>query len=55
VPGDPFNFSLDTRSEIEEIALLAKLIAAASATDQPLSTFQIDELLGVVPESREGG
>ena len=55
MPGEPLDFNLDSESQIEEIALLVKLMAAAAATDQPLSNQQIDELLGVLPESREGG
>jgi hypothetical protein len=54
VPGDPWDFTLNPGSEIEEIALLVKLMAAAAATDQSLSTPQVDELLGVVPDSRDG-
>jgi hypothetical protein len=53
VPGDPFDLNLDPGSQIEEIALLAKLMAAAAATDHPLSSPQIDAVLGVIPESRE--
>jgi hypothetical protein len=51
---DPFDVHLEDDELLDEVELTANLIVAANQSDVPMSLSEIDEILGVVPEPREG-
>ncbi|MGL5809521.1 MAG: hypothetical protein ACRCYQ_06230 [Nocardioides sp.] len=46
---DQFDVSLEDADLLGEVELTTNLIIAASETDRPLTTAEIDVLLGVLP------
>lgn len=48
---DQFDVTLEDSDLLGEVELTTNLIIAASESDEPLSTEEIDEILGVEPES----
>ena len=50
---DQFDVSLEDSDLLGEVELTTNLIIAASESDDRLSEDQIDQILGVVPESRQ--
>lgn len=47
---DQFDVSLEDAELLREVELTTNLIIAASESDEPLSSDEIDEILGVEPE-----
>lgn len=48
MPPEPLDQRLRDDAALDEIELTGRLIIAASESDEPLSTAQVDELLGLV-------
>jgi hypothetical protein len=48
---DQFDVTLEDSDLLGEVELTTNLIIAASESDEPLSTEEIDQILGVEPES----
>jgi hypothetical protein len=48
---DQFDVSLEDSDLLGEVELTTNLIIAASETDEHLTDAEIDEILGVVPQS----
>jgi len=48
---DQFDVTLEDSDLLGEVELTTNLIIAASESDEPLSTDEIDQILGVEPES----
>ena len=51
---DQFDVTLEDSDLLGEVELTTNLIIAASESDDHLSAAEIDEILGVVPEPRQG-
>ena len=51
---DQFDVTLEDSDLLGEVELTTNLIIAATESDDHLSLGQIDEILGVVPEPRQG-
>jgi len=51
---DPFDVRLQDDELLDEVELTANLIVAANQSDAALSVSEIDEILGVLPQPREG-
>jgi hypothetical protein len=51
---DQFDVSLEDAELLREVELTTNLIIAASESEKPLSTEEIDEILGVIPSARQG-
>lgn len=51
---DQFDVTLEDSDLLGEVELTTSLIIAASEADAPLSTAEIDRILGVVPHQRRG-
>jgi hypothetical protein len=47
VSGDPFDVELEDADLLAEVELTASLIAAANQSTGPLSTAEIDHVLGL--------
>ncbi len=47
---DQFDVTLEDQDLLREVELTTNLIIAASETDEHLSSEEIDQILGVVPE-----
>lgn len=54
MPGDQFDVNLEDGDLLEEVELVTNLMVAATSSDERLTTIEIDELLGVIPEPRKG-
>jgi hypothetical protein len=54
VPDDQFDFDLDDADLLEEVELVSDLMVAATEVDRPMTSEQIDKVLGIVPEPRAG-
>ena len=52
---DQFDVTLEDADLLGEVELTTSLIIAASESDDHLSADQIDEILGVDPETRQAG
>ena len=50
VVADPFDVALEDSDLLVEVELTTNLIIAATASDGPLPSDEIDKILGVVPE-----
>jgi len=48
--ADPFDVALEDSDLLVEVELTTNLIIAATASDGPLPSDEIDRILGVVPE-----
>jgi hypothetical protein len=48
---DQFDVSLEDAELLREVELTTNLIIAASESEEPLSSDEIDEILGVEPDS----
>ena len=48
--ADPFDVALEDSDLLVEVELTTNLIIAATASDGPLPTAEIDKILGVVPD-----
>ncbi len=48
--ADPFDVALEDVDLLVEVELTTNLIIAASASDGPLGSDEIDRILGVVPQ-----
>jgi hypothetical protein len=48
---DQFDVSLEDAELLREVELTTNLIIAASESDEPLSSDEIDEILGVEPDA----
>jgi hypothetical protein len=48
---DQFDVTLEDSDLLGEVELTTNLIIAASESDEPLSTDEIDQILGVEPDS----
>jgi len=48
---DQFDVTLEDSDLLGEVELTTNLIIAASESDEPLSTDEIDQILGVEPKS----
>ncbi len=51
---DQFDVTLEDGDLLREVELTTNLIIAASEAEEPLSTEEIDRILGVVPHPRVG-
>jgi hypothetical protein len=51
---DQFDVTLEDADLLGEVELTTNLIIAASEADAHLSEHEIDDILGVVPQPREG-
>ena len=51
---DPFDVRLQDDELLDEVELTANLIVAANQSEAALSVSEIDEILGVLPQPREG-
>ncbi len=51
---DPFDVRLEDDELLDEVELTANLIVAANQSEQPLSPSEIDRVLGVLPQPRQG-
>jgi hypothetical protein len=51
---DQFDVTLEDADLLGEVELTTNLIIAASEADDHLSEGEIDDILGVVPQPREG-
>ncbi|MCW2806385.1 MAG: hypothetical protein JWQ93_340 [Marmoricola sp.] len=51
---DPFDVRLEDSELLDEVELTANLIVAANQSEAPLSITEIDQILGVVPQPRDG-
>jgi len=51
---DQFDVTLEDSDLLGEVELTTNLIIAASESDDHLSATEIDQILGVVPEPRQG-
>lgn len=51
---DQFDVTLEDSDLLREVELTTNLIIAASEADEPLTTEEIDRILGVVPSQRSG-
>ncbi len=51
---DPFDVRLEDSELLDEVELTANLIVAANQSEVHMSLLQIDQILGVMPEPREG-
>jgi hypothetical protein len=51
---DPFDVRLQDDELLDEVELTANLIVAANQSDAQLSVTEIDQILGVLPQPREG-
>ena len=49
--ADQFDVTLEDPELLDEVELTTNLIIAASESEGPLSTEEIDRILGVVPRS----
>jgi hypothetical protein len=49
--ADQFDVSLEDGDLLDEVELTTSLIIAASESDGPLTQAEIDEILGVTPQS----
>ena len=49
--SDPFDVSLEDGDLLAEVELTTNLIIAATGSDRPLTTEEIDAILGVDPEA----
>ncbi len=49
---DPFDVRLEDDELLDEVELTANLIVAANQCESHLSLSEIDQLLGIVPQSR---
>lgn len=47
--SDPFDVSLEDGELLAEVELTTNLIIAATESDRPLTTEEIDKILGVEP------
>ena len=47
---DPFDVALSDDELLTEVELTTNLIVAATASDERLSTEEIDQILGVTPK-----
>lgn len=54
VMNDRFDVSLEDGDLLAEVELTTNLIIAATQAEEPLSTAEIDRILGVVPPSQPG-
>jgi len=50
VVADPFDVALEDSDLLVEVELTTNLIIAATASEGPLPSDEIDRILGVVPE-----
>ena len=48
---DQFDVSLEDAELLREVELTTNLIIAASESEEPLSSDEIDEILGVEPDA----
>ena len=51
--SDQFDVSLEDNDLMVEVELTTNLMIAASESDEPLSTEEIDRILGVQPKRHE--
>ena len=51
---DQFDVTLEDQDLLREVELTTNLIIAASETDEHLTTDEIDQILGVVPQRSHG-
>jgi hypothetical protein len=51
---DPFDVRLEDYELLDEVELTANLIVAANQSTAHLSSSEIDEILGVIPQPRTG-
>jgi hypothetical protein len=51
---DQFDVTLEDQDLLREVELTTNLIIAASETDEHLTPEEIDQILGVVPQSSQG-
>ena len=51
---DPFDVRLEDHELLDEVELTANLIVAANQSETHLSSSEIDEILGVIPQPRTG-
>jgi hypothetical protein len=51
---DPFDVRLEDSELLAEVELTANLIVAANQSEAPLSVTEIDQILGVAPQPRNG-
>ena len=51
---DPFDVRLQDDELLDEVELTANLIVAANQSDARMSASEIDQILGVLPQPREG-
>ena len=51
---DPFDVRLQDDELLDEVELTTNLIVAANQSDAHMSVTEIDEILGVIPQPRQG-
>ena len=51
---DPFDVRLQDDELLDEVELTANLIVAANQSDDALPLSEIDQIIGVLPQPREG-
>jgi hypothetical protein len=51
---DPFDVRLEDYELLDEVELTANLIVAANQSEAHLSSLEIDQILGVIPQPRTG-
>ena len=51
---DPFDVRLEDYELLDEVELTASLIVAANQSETHMSVFEIDQILGVIPQPRAG-
>ena len=51
---DPFDVRLEDDELLDEVELTANLIVAANQSEARMSVSEIDEILGVIPQPRQG-
>ena len=51
---DPFDVRLEDSELLDEVELTTNLIVAANQSEAHLSSSEIDQILGVIPQPRAG-
>jgi hypothetical protein len=51
---DPFDVRLEDIELLDEVELTANLIVAANQSESHMSVSEIDQILGVMPQTRSG-